>query len=153
MYSTVPDAITSLVTLLRAAPALSGVNVVDGNPGGSLPDLEVLTVGWNGDPDDTTATTGSQRRESMSVQRDREFYEIQCSVAVLNGSADMTSARIRAYELLAAVGALLASDKTLGGAVMTAGLGDVALGQQQNQRGAVARVLFTVACDAYTKIS
>ena len=72
------------------------------------------------------------------------------SVLSLNGGADIAAARTRAYELVAAAGAAIARDRTLGGIALRAGIGAVQLSQRQTDKGAQAAVVFGVDIDAFT---
>lgn len=110
---------------------------------------EAITVGYVDDTDET-AVTGSMEYEGLAVAPLRETYSIRCAASVRNGAKDITAARSRAYELLAAVGGALAADKTLGGVVLSARIGDMTLSQDQTSRGADVVLAFNVDCDAYT---
>lgn len=148
--STVPAALGGLVSTLRAADALSGVQVSDGPVVGGSAATEVVIVGWTGDDGATEAVEGSDEIGDLGGSRSREQYTIHSAILVTRGSADIAAARTRAYELLAVVGGALAADPRLGGAVMMAQLELVNLRQAQTQRGAQASVLFDVAVDAFT---
>ncbi|MGH3504018.1 MAG: hypothetical protein ACRDQA_24445 [Nocardioidaceae bacterium] len=145
--SSLPVAVNALVAQLSADSTLAAI-VHDG------PELrdtgnEVVAVGYSGDDGDTAAE-GSFSREGLALEPDRERYSIHCAVSVLNGAADTGKARARAYELFAVVGKVLAADKTLGDAVMSASLGGWSLSTPQTESGAVATITFNVEIDAYT---
>jgi hypothetical protein len=146
--STVPAALDALVVLFQQE--LPGVTVFDGpDTSGSSQD-EALLVGV-GDSSDPTAVDGHSTREGLAVARDREQYAVRCALIVLNGSGDIAAARRRAYDLLGAVGGVLAADTRLGGTVMTAQIGTQTFSQQQTQQGAEAVIAFTVEIDAYSR--
>lgn len=148
--STVPDAIDGLLAALRGSAALDGVAVFDGPVVSGSTAMEVITVGYTGGEDEDSVDA-TEAIAGLSVQQSRERYVVRCAASVRNGSADMTAARTRAYELLGYIGHALAADKTLGGAVMKATLGAHVLRQAQDSRGAVATVVFEVAVDAMTR--
>lgn len=143
-----PTVLDALVALWSGVPELDGL-VRDGPEPFEGADLEVLSVGHDGG-EDGTATDGVISAEGMGSRPDREKFTVTCLAAVLNGANDVRAARNRAYELLGFAAEALAADRTLGGVVMRAHLQDVQLTQPQTQHGAEARLLFTVACDAYT---
>jgi hypothetical protein len=149
--STVPDALAALVAALQAAPDLAGVGIVDGPVVANASAKEVITIGREDENTSTVAIEGEFTLDGMAVSPSREGYSINCGASVIKGSADIAGARTRAYELLAAVGGVLAADPTLGGAVMNARLGIHHLTQRATQRGIVASVAFAVDCDAFTR--
>ena len=69
---------------------------------------------------------------------------------VLNGQNDLPAARARAYALLAACGAVIRGDRSLGGTVGDSHISSHSLRQAQTPDGTVATVTFTVACDTFT---
>lgn len=149
--SAVPDALENLASILRGAPGLSGIPVLFGpERGPSYP--ESVAVGFSGDPDDVTAVENEQAPEGMRVGTARERFSIRCSVIVSRGpTGDVPGAVRRAYEIFAGIGAALADNKTLGGAVMTAAIAGSTLGMAQADRGLATVLLFSVDCDAYTR--
>lgn len=148
--STVPTAITGLVEALRAVPDLAGI-VHDGPEMSNGSATEYIAVGFLGaNAEDDTAVEGNLAIEGMATSPNRETYTVRCSAQAVDGGTDITAARGRVYDLLAQVGAGLAADTTLGGAVMQASIGDVSLAQTQDSRGAVATLAFGVDCAAYT---
>ena len=146
--STQPAAIANLVTSLQASADLAGVPVKDGPVVSGETLTELIVVGFDGEAG--AAVEGSLTYEGMTISPSRENYTISGVAQVLRGGGDIAVARKRAYELLAAIGGELARDKTLGGVVMSATLGDVSLSQTQSPKGAVASVTFGVACDGWT---
>lgn len=147
MTSRVPAVLDALVATWETSPVLSGV-VQDGPIPLATSAAEVVSVGYDGS-DDGTSTEGQIASEGLA-NPDREQFTVTCLVAVLNGAGDSRAARRRAFDLLSAASDALAADKTLGGVVMRANVSDVTLSQLQTENGALAQVLFTVACDAYT---
>jgi hypothetical protein len=148
--SSVPGALDALVATLSAAPGLTGVTVADGPVVTGSGQQEAVTVGL-GDPEDPTAVEGQNAREGLAASPDREQYGIRCAVIVRDGSGDTPAARRRAYQLLGEIGEVLAADQRLGGAVMVAQLGSWTLAQDQDGKGAIVTLAFTVEVDAFTR--
>lgn len=149
--STVPAAITALLTAFTGASGLAGVEVRDGP---QVPDTsadEAVYVGWTGDGahgDD--AWTSQETTEGLGGVRDREKYSVHCCVMVLNHDEDLATARARAFALRAAAGAAVEADQTLGRVVMRATFG-TGSGRQVPVTGGIAvYALFDVDCDAWT---
>jgi hypothetical protein len=152
--STAPAAMTALLAAIGEAfqpdPDLAGVVVRDGPEVTASSATEVVVVGWYGQAGDLVAVDGTLTMEGLADSPDREQYVIRCAALVLNGSKDITAARVRAYELAAAAFAAVAADRTLGGTVLRAGPATQSLLQEQIPNGARATVEFGVGCDAYT---
>lgn len=150
--SSVPGAIDSLIALLRAAPSLSGVTVLDGPTVTADPILEAVTVGYE-DPETASAVTATSAPEGLARARDLETFTVACAAEVLVAAdTELRTARLRGYELLGVVGQILADHHTLDGAVMMAHLGAHALSQEQTQQGALVRIAFGVDCEAYSQV-
>jgi hypothetical protein len=151
--SSVPAAIAALAAAFRASTALGlatpPVLVRDGPALTDAAGLEAVAVGYSGDQN-TDAAAGAATPEGLSGAQDRERYTITCAAEVLDPGADITAARTRVYQLHAACGAAIAADHTLGKTVLRAAPGPWALRQQQTPNGALARIVFGVAIDAYT---
>lgn len=147
--SRVPAVLDALVSLWSTTPELEGL-VRDGPLPVESADPEVLSVGH--DDDDTGASTDGQiAPEGYGVEPNREQFSVTCLISVVDGANDTRAARARAFELLSAASAAITSDITLGGVVMQAGVQQLSLNQLQTVGGAEARILFGVACDAYTR--
>lgn len=147
--SRTPELITALVQRFAAWPDLDGVTVLDGPQIGSDAVAEFLSVGWTGVEGETDAES-SAAPEGLGGAPDREAIIIRCAAAVLLGSVDIAAARKRAYEITAAAGSALASDRTLGRVALRAHIASTSLTQTQLTQGAQAVVVFTVECDAFT---
>jgi hypothetical protein len=152
-YSTVPAAISGLVTAFRTSTGLglAGVPVRDGPELTQASGQEAVAVGYTGDQNESVVE-GAASPEGLAVLPDRERYAVMCAAEVVDAGSDVAAARTRAYELHAACGAAIAADHTLGKAVLRASLGIGSLQQQQQQTsgGALARIVFPVNIDAYT---
>jgi len=157
--STVPGAITGLVSALKASPALEGVEVYDGPVVSESKALAAILVGFTGE---TMSRTGAYpvaeqpevevtaTLEGLAVTPSRESYPIRNLLAVLNGAKNITAARTRAYSLLGGIGDAIKTDRKLGGAVALARLGDHTLKQEQTAKGALITVIFEVQCEGWT---
>ena len=146
--SRVPAVLDALVSLWGAVPELADI-VLDGPIPVDSAAMEALSVG-DDDDDDGISTEGLLSAEGMGSRPDREQFTVSCVIAVMDGANDMRAARLRAFDLLSAAAEALATNRTLGGVVMRAHVQGLSLRQLQTNGGALARVLFTVACDGYT---
>lgn len=108
---------------------------------------EVLLVGWTGIEGETAADS-TMTPEGLS-DPNRELCSIRCSAVVIDGGTDTAGPRRRAYQLVAAAGAAIASDPTLGRLAMRALITSVSLVPTQTTQGAQAVVNFTVDCDCF----
>lgn len=151
-FSTAPAVLDTLVVAFRsglqAAGGFEGVVVFDGPTVTEAAPLEAVTVGYA--DDEVTSVDGQTAHEGLAIDRSREQYTVNCSVAVLTGSGDNKAARARAYEIFGVLGAALASDPTLGRTVMMVQPGSMTLTLSQGPEGAVAVILFGVDVDAFT---
>lgn len=144
-------AIDALLSILRAAPALADVAVVDGPPSTNVTGLRRLYVGWS--PSADQAADISQTFASAGARRRDETFSIACYLEVRSGDKDMAAKRSAAFALLATVEEALRATgaspdaPTLGGTVLWAELTAAGLAQEQGQ-GALAGIPFTVTCRA-----
>lgn len=151
-FSTVPAVLDALAATFKAALQAAGgfdaVVVFDGPTVTEAAPLEAVTVGYA--DDEVTSVDGTAAHEGLAVNRSREQYTVNCSVAVLTGSGNTKAARARVYEIFNVLGAALSADPTLGCTVMMAQPGSMTLTQSQDATGAVADVVFGVDIDAFT---
>lgn len=143
--STVPAVLDALVAAARRV--LPDVQVVDGQPLAASPDI--LCVGFTGDPGEP-AIESTRTREQVTLDPERESYEITCLAAVLRGETDAAAVRALVYAMISALADELAIDPTLGGVCGRAQLTTEALEQEQTTKGAQAVVRFVIAVDAWT---
>lgn len=146
--SAVPGAVDALVAALQGAPGLAEFTVRDGPSTSREQPQRVLYVGWSGG--EGSDVESDVALEGLGAVPDREQFTVQCALAVVDGGGDIAAARAAAYGALAAVGAAVAADRTLGGAVMRANIGAHTLAQDQNSAGAQATIVAGIACDAFT---
>ncbi|MEV5444044.1 hypothetical protein AB0N23_16125 [Streptomyces sp. NPDC052644] len=150
--SAVPAAIDALLAVLRAAPALADVEVIDGPPTGDMSAADIVAVGWQ--PDGDEAATMAQDFAYAGARRRDEEFVISCWLESWTGDSDARARRARAFALLAVVeDALRASDTapeapTLGGAVLWAHLTAGTLRQVYTDQGVKAGLSFSVSCRA-----
>lgn len=144
--STVPGCLDGLVTTFTAATdaaVLKGPNV-----GGSAR-KEVVLVGWD-DVNDIPSVQLDFGNADAARSRQMERYAVTGVVIVASGSTNLEPFITRAFQILDQLGGALVADKTLGGAVMDAQLANASLDLSQVATGAVVRIPYTVAVQAFT---
>ncbi|MFC7929171.1 hypothetical protein [Streptomyces cinereoruber] len=150
--SRVPAAVDALLAILRAAPGLDGVLVLDGPPTVNLTQRERVYVGWL--PEGGPAVTLTQDFNAAGARTRDENFSIVGYAEVWSGGTDMQPMRSRVFELVAEIEtALRATDAapeapTLNGAVLWSHLTAGDLFQDQTTDGARAGLNFTITCRA-----
>lgn len=145
-YPAVTDA---LVAALGASPALSGVQIVDGQPTRNItlaPD--VIVVGFS---TDRPAMEITQSRANLAATRDREEYDLVCLVSAWRGDAGMKAVRDRCAEMVDAVNGVLIADRRLGGVCLHASLSVVNFGPVQTDTGPSCTAEVLVSITALTE--
>lgn len=152
--STVPAALDYLVACAGRAmvgkqlPGRPPVQVLDGGPHKDT-DPEVVAIGFTGLAGES-AVESTLSREQMSVEPDREQYDVTCLASSwLGDQKEPKPVRDRAYALIDAIAAEIARDHTLGGLLMSTRVSSQAFAPQQTTRGAVGTVRFVIHCDGY----
>ncbi|WP_432170919.1 hypothetical protein [Streptomyces sp. 1222.5] len=151
LTSRVPAAVAALLSILRAAPALDGVRIVDGPESTNATERDIVLVGWQ--PGADAAVSLTQGFNAAGARTRDEEFEIACYAESRRGDKDMAIPRARVFELVGAVeAALRATDAaptapTLNGTVLWAHLTTGNL-QQVVVEGTVAGLAFTVSCRA-----
>ncbi|MEU6702537.1 hypothetical protein [Streptomyces wuyuanensis] len=151
LTSRVPAAVDALLAILRAAPALDGVDIIDGPPAVNLTERHRIYVGWQ--TDGVPAVTLTQDFNGAGARTRDEDFTISCYAESRGGDKDMSARRLRVFELVGAVEtALRATDATpeaptLNGTVLWAHVTAGDLTQSQDS-GASAGVAFSVSCRA-----
>ncbi|MBP2583396.1 hypothetical protein J3A78_003874 [Streptomyces sp. PvR006] len=146
--SAVPAAIDALLEILRAAPALAEVQIVDGPPVDDQAVPDQLCIGWQ--PGDSESATMLQEFAYAGARSRNEEGVITCWIDCWSGDIDIRPRRLRAFEVLAVVeDALRASDTareapTLNGTVQWSQLAAGSLRQVSSDQGARAALGFTV---------
>ncbi|MGW4050798.1 hypothetical protein ACWENA_08190 [Streptomyces sp. NPDC004779] len=152
LTSRVPAAVDALLAILRAAPGLADVMVLDGPPVTNLSGTERLYIGHQ--PGGGPAVTLAQEFAGAGARTRDEAFAITCYAEVWSGDTDMQVHRLRVFELVGEVEtALRASNAatmapTLDGTVLWAHVTAGDLAQEQSSSGARAGVVFTVTCQA-----
>jgi hypothetical protein len=146
--SSVPGVLTALVDRLQTAEDLSGVKVWDGPVMDGSSPLEAITVGLAGDGD-VMAVEGQDAREGLGTPS-REQYTVHCLLEVRNGRGDVGKARARVFELLNAVGGVLATTPRLDGTAASAQPGSWSYSQAQDSSGVLATISLGVNVEAFT---
>lgn len=146
--STVPAVLDAILVRIRASQDLEGVQIVDGQPRTTEPD--VICIGFTGNPGESSVES-TRTVEQLQRQPDREQYEITCLASSWRGATDPVAVRDRAYELVDAVAAELAKDPRLGGLVTECRISADRFAQEQTSKGPTATVMFTVTIDAFTR--
>ncbi len=140
-----PAVLDALLEVLRMHPGLRGVRIWDGPP---LPSSEQdsLVVGGVGSERDDPEVTSTFTNAGLGQRA--ESVDVACQIFCWTGDTDMRPRRERAYSLLTAADDALAVDRTLGGLVARARLGDtVRLAQNQTESGAEAVLDFTIRAE------
>jgi hypothetical protein len=146
MASKVDAVCLALTALWQAAVALDPVNVVDGPQVNAISEGEWLFVGYDADTlDETTdGAVGLQTFEAF-LKTKFETGEVTCSAVVVRGDTDVPAARARAFAIVSAAEDSLRADLSLGGLAMQCWLSEQRFIPMQTNRGAKARVVFTVS--------
>ncbi|MGD6761354.1 hypothetical protein ACOKM5_20685 [Streptomyces sp. BH097] len=150
--SAVPGAITALLEILRAAPGMTGVDVVDGPPLGDQADQDLVAVGWS--PNGDQAVEIAQNFNAAGARSRDEDFSITGWIDSWAGDLEVAVVRARVFELFGVIEqAVRASGPnptapTLNGAVLWAHLTRGLLRQALTEQGVKASLEFTVSCRA-----
>lgn len=139
LAAAVAAAVDSGATAVRTGPIVTAASV-----------LEEIVVGFVDDDQTQSAATGVLAFKGLALVPLGETFTISCAVRVLTGATDVVAGRNRCYQLLSTVGAALAADKTLGGAVALARVGAYTLQPTQTPNGLLTALHFGVDCEAFT---
>lgn len=151
MTSRVPAAVDALLAILRAAPALAEVDVIDGPGAVNYTQLRRLYVGWQ--PSGESAVQLTQDFNSAGARTRDEAFTITCYAEARAGDKDMKARRDEVFALVGEVETALRATgaaptaPTLNGTVLWAHLtaGDLVQAQAE---GSIAGLAFTVTCQA-----
>lgn len=147
--SAVPAAIDALLAILRAAPGLDGVLIVDGPPGQNLTERHRIYVGFT--PGDGPAAELDQSFAYAGARTRNENATIACYAESRSGDKDWAIRRRKVFDLLGAVETALRAAAsapqapTLDGTVLWSEVTAGSLDQIQSDTGPVAGLTFTVA--------
>lgn len=146
--SAIPAALTGLVSLLRADPALSDVTVLDGPPVSPIASGATLLIGANGDESDVLSASSTLDDASLGRGDTAESLEIRCHVEYWEGTEHVEPCRSKAFAVLDAVKAAVSRDPRLGGAVRRARLtGQLSYAAARFEGETGVGVPFTIRCD------
>lgn len=151
MTSRVPAAVDALLAILRAAPALAEVDVIDGPAAINYTRLQRLYVGWQ--PTADGAVSLEQAFNSAGARTRDEAFAIHCYAEARAGDKDMQARRTEAFALVGEVETALRATNTaptaptLNGTVLWAHLTAGDLTEVQAD-GSLAGLAFTVTCQA-----
>ncbi|MHC3392092.1 hypothetical protein ACLQ2E_21895 [Streptomyces lavendulocolor] len=147
--SAVPAAIDALISILRAAPALGDVEIIDGPPTDDMAAADIVTVGWQ--PDSAESAQLSQTFAYAGARRRDEEFVILGYLESWTGDDSFQPRRARAFALLALIeDAIRASNSnpeapTLDGTVLWAEFQAGSLRQSFTDQGAKAGIAWAVA--------
>lgn len=146
--SRVPDLIDALVAALQASADLPGVNVVDGPLVSNSAASEWVFVGYDGDPGgESQATSTLQEWAGIGAKAKSEEIALTCSVLVRSGSTDVKPLRDRAFQIFAAVEAVVRADPALTLPPPTVcNISEHNFFPEQTAQGLQGRLPFTVTC-------
>lgn len=151
MTSRVPAAVDALLAILRAAPALAEVDVIDGPAAINYTQLRRLYVGWQ--PGADSAVSLEQAFNAAGARTRDEAFSILCYAEARAGNKTMKERRDEVFALLGEVETALRATNaaptlpTLNGTVLWAHLTAGDLTQEQAE-GSLAGLAFTVTCQA-----
>lgn len=142
--------LTALVAACGSDATLSGLSVTvsDGLPISADYTTALLVLGGN--PDEGAGEVATLTQEwhdsgAGSSPARMEYVRIRCYVAASTGDVDLATTRASAFEILAAVEALLRADRALGVAgVISSSLTDVTYSPSQYGDGTVVFLPFVV---------
>lgn len=150
MPSRVPELIDALVALATTEIAPQGVRIADGPEVTEDPAEEWLIVGYDGDPNgDFEAASTLGGWSDLSTGREEQF-QVTVAVIVNGGETDVRATRVRAYEIAGLLETLLRADPSVGLPSLQAAIEATRLLPDQTDTGAQARLLLTVAGNAFT---
>lgn len=141
--SAIPAVINALVTVLRAAPEMDGVQIVDGHPNEDV-NPDVVVVGFS--PDRSSA---EMTRNPAGLKGDREQFVLVGLASSWRGDEDLRIVRERAFTFITGLNEVLKQDQTLGGACTRARLAVSSYVGEQTTKGPVATVEWELTVDAF----
>jgi len=137
----------ALTALWTAAPAFTGVKVVDGPQATYDASPEWLFVGYDGGEPDGKTPGIQTAQDWMSFARTLQepVAAVTCGLTVKGGGPDLLTARARVYTLLTAASDVVRADPTLGGLVMQSYVSESRYYPLIGSGGSKARLVFDVA--------
>lgn len=149
MATRLHDVCVALTSMWDAAPALDGVQVVDGPQVNSNPDAAWLFVGHDGDLPGETSAGATAIQDWMAFARTKqELGEVTSAIVAVSGDADTVAVRARALDILSDAEDVLRANNTISGLVMKSHVSEVQVIPSITTDGPKVRVVFTVAYEA-----
>lgn len=146
-----PTLVANIITAFKGASSLSGVRIFDGIEIDETYPGNAICVGHDGSEDgDLIAGSSRNSYDQLGAKRMFEDGTINCSLWSVDGTTDITSRRIKAYELLSAVDTVIRLDPSFSGACLYSGLEYHNPTYRQTNAGAAVIINFTIAYRART---
>lgn len=146
-----PTLVANIITAFRAASSLSDVRIFDGIEIDESYPGDAIAVGHDGSEDgDLVAASIRNSYDQLGAKRMFEDGTINCSMWATNGNTDLTSLRVRAYEILSKVDTVIRLDPSFSGACLYSGLEYHNPTYRQTNAGAAVIINFTIAYRART---
>lgn len=142
--SVLPAVLDALVATLQDAPGLYRVQVVDG-PVVDYLNSEGVAVGATRDFDPAVAWS----RPPAGLEGQGEAFDVACLAWSGSGSTVVKPVRDRVDQILDAVDARLAEDRTIAGTVSTAWITAGSYVPEQTGSGAIVYAEFRITCTVF----
>lgn len=140
--SVVPDVVSGLIARFTSA-AVQDLHVADGPVYDT--DVSFVSVGW--DRADSPGVVVTRMPDSAGFS-ESEQIEVACLLSYTYGSDDLATVRGWLFDAFDALGAALAADRRLGGAVMTSRIATYSLDLEPIAGQSIAELAFTVVARA-----
>ena len=141
--SAIPDALDALFDLWSGLK-LTGLQVIDGPPWDIEGDF--LAVGW--DRTDSPAVSQTSMPLTAGMHTARSGFDVSNVLSAWRGDAALRVVRRRLFTIYQQLTAALDTDRSLGGAVMTAWPSELDMTPDVGETGEFVDLRFTVHCDA-----
>ncbi|MEV4159006.1 hypothetical protein [Nonomuraea dietziae] len=148
--SRVPEIIDNLLAALAAAPPLAHpVRVYDGPLISGEQPADSVFIGYDGDPEgEFQAAAAEQSWAGLGARAKDETVQIVGAVIARRGDTNVRKARVRGYQLLAAVEDALRASPALGmPPPTTVAMAAGTCFQEQHARGVQCRITFSIAVE------
>lgn len=146
-----PVLVDNIIAAFRAATSLSDVRIFDGIEIDESYPGDAIAVGHDGSDDgDLMAASIRNSYDQLGAKRMFEDGTINCSMWATSGNTNLTTLRVRAYEILSAVDTVIRLDPSFSGACLYSGLEYHTPTYRQTNAGAAVIINFTIAYRART---
>jgi len=146
-----PTLVSNIITALSGASSLSSVRIFDGPEIDETYPGDAIAVGHDGSEDgDVSVATIRNSYDQLGAKKMFEDGIINCSLWAWDGTSDLASRRVRAYEILSAVDTVIRLDPSFSSACLYSGLEYHNPTYRQTNAGAVVIINFTIAYRART---